>query len=156
VPLILTAEVCSWYAVLTTWNFGHVAENSLWGLTGTIVLVSLLAVGPYGLTVPRWVFFTWCLGGAAYVAFIFFIDVPMYWSRWVADELSGRSYMTLAQGARDAIERRVVSYRWEDWKSEVGWMSLYFSAGVWVSLSLIRARAEYAVARTSSALRLPQ
>src|SRR5688500_8034315 len=31
VPLIVIAEVCSWHAVLTTKNLGHVFENSLWG-----------------------------------------------------------------------------------------------------------------------------
>jgi hypothetical protein len=32
-----------------------------------------------------------------------------------------------------------VSMLWEDWKSEVTWMTLYFSFGVWVSISLIYA-----------------
>jgi hypothetical protein len=36
----------------------------------------------------------------------------------------------------DVATRWVVSYRWADWKSEVTWMSLYFSVGVWVSISL--------------------
>lgn len=33
-PLILIAEACSWYSVLTTSNFGHVVEESIWGLRG--------------------------------------------------------------------------------------------------------------------------
>jgi hypothetical protein len=33
--------------------------------------------------------------------------------------------------------RRVMSRRWEDWRGEVVWMTLYFSFGVWVSISLI-------------------
>ena len=39
----------------------------------------------------------------------------------------------------DTFERRVVSYEWKDWKSEVIWMSLYFSVAVWLSISLIHA-----------------
>ena len=31
VPLIAIAEINSWYAVLTTRNIGHVAEETLWG-----------------------------------------------------------------------------------------------------------------------------
>jgi hypothetical protein len=34
-----------------------------------------------------------------------------------------------------------VSYRWEDWKDEVLWMSLYFTIAVWISISLIYASA---------------
>jgi len=33
VPLIAIAEACSWYSVLTTSNLGHVAEESIWGLS---------------------------------------------------------------------------------------------------------------------------
>ena len=37
--------------------------------------------------------------------------------------------------------RRVATGDWEHWKGEVVWMTLYFSVGVWVSLSLIHAPA---------------
>jgi hypothetical protein len=33
----------------------------------------------------------------------------------------------------------VVSHRWEDWKNEIAWMSLYFSVAVWLSIALIHA-----------------
>jgi hypothetical protein len=39
----------------------------------------------------------------------------------------------------DASGRWVVSHRWDDWKSEIAWMSLYFSVAVWMSISLIHA-----------------
>jgi hypothetical protein len=38
------------------------------------------------------------------------------------------------------VTHRHVSYRWDDWKTEVVWMSLYFSAAVWISISLVQAR----------------
>ncbi len=72
-----------------------------------------------------------------YVLFMFFVDVPMYWSRWIADEAGGRGYLSIAQGALDALDRRVVSHRWADWQSEIAWMSLYFSVAVWMSIALI-------------------
>ncbi len=68
---------------------------------------------------------------------MFLVDVPMYWSRWMSDEASGRHYLSIAQGILDVSDRRVVSYRWEDWRSEVAWMSLYFSLAVWLSIALI-------------------
>jgi len=70
---------------------------------------------------------------------MFYVDVPMYWSRWRADERNGYQYLRIAQGTVDVWRRRVVSYRWEDWKSEVLWMSLYFTLGVWISVSLVYA-----------------
>ena len=48
-------------------------------------------------------------------------------------------YFSLADGARDAATRWVVTMRLEDWRWEMLWMSLYFSFGVWISVSLIRA-----------------
>ena len=81
----------------------------------------------------------WSLGGAAYVAFIFVYDVPMYWSRWRADQANGRHYLSIADGMVDVCRRWTVSYRWEDWRSEVPWMSLYFTFGVWSSISLVYA-----------------
>jgi hypothetical protein len=71
--------------------------------------------------------------------FIFWLDVPMYWSRWLADQASGRQYLSLAQGLVDVCRRRVVSSRWEDWKGEVLWMALYFTFGVWSSIFIVYA-----------------
>jgi hypothetical protein len=139
VPLIVLAEGWSWYAVLTTAQRGHVVENSLWGLAAALIVAGLLTIGPHRLAELSPLMIIWCLGGAAYVAFIFFYDVPMYWSRWLADQASGRRYLRLSQGALDVRRRRIVSYRWEDWKNEVLWMSLYFTLGVWSSVSLVYA-----------------
>jgi hypothetical protein len=141
VPLIAIAEACSWFAVLTTVNLAHVAENSIWGLSAALVIVSVWASALRSPQSRRPLLVAWCLAGAAYVAFIFLFDVPGYWARWMADEATGRHFLTIAQGLRDASERRVVSFRWDDWKSEVEWMSLYFSVGVWMSISLIHASA---------------
>jgi hypothetical protein len=57
----------------------------------------------------------------------------------VADEASGRQYLSILQGVLDVSERRIVSHRWDDWRTEIAWMSLYFSVAVWISISLIHA-----------------
>ncbi|MDE2136659.1 MAG: hypothetical protein KGJ68_04435 [Gammaproteobacteria bacterium] len=137
-PLIVLAEGCSWYAVLTTRQRPHAAENSLWGLSAALVVAALLAVGPgrsavfYALVVA---------GGVLYAAFIFAYDVPMYWARWRIDETGGRRYLSVARGWADVHRRGTVSYRWEDWKDELPWMSLYFTFGVWSSIALAYASA---------------
>jgi hypothetical protein len=141
VPLITTAEVCSWYAVLTTSNLGHVAENSLWAICAVLVIGAMISLIPrYADGARRRVLFGWCLAGLAYVAYMFLVDVPTYWVRHVADQAAHRHYLSIAQGLADVWHRRVVSYRWQDWKSEVVWMTLYFSIGVWFSISLTQPR----------------
>jgi hypothetical protein len=139
VPLIAIAETCSWYAVLTTSNLGHVAEESIWGLAAALLVASLVAIWPLCAANRRPMLAAWCAAGVAYVGFMFFVDVPMYWSRWLADEAAGRHYLSLFQGVHDVASRRVISYRWEDWKSEIAWMSLYFSVAVWLSIALVHA-----------------
>lgn len=141
VPLIAIAETCSWYSVLTTSNIGHVAEESIWGLSAALLVGSLIALWPRCAAGRRPLLAAACVVGAIYVAYMFLVDVPMYWSRWLADEASHRPYLSIAQGVRDVSGHWVVSHRWQDWKNEVVWMSLYFSVAVWISLSLVHAPA---------------
>lgn len=139
VPLIALAETFSWYSVLTTSNLGHVIEESIWGLSAGLLVVSLVAIWPRCSRSMRPLLAAWCAAGIAYVAFMFLVDVPMYWTRWLADEAVGRNYLSVAQGVLDVSARWTVSHRWEDWQSEVTWMSLYFSVAVWLSIALVHA-----------------
>lgn len=141
VPLIVLAEGCSWHAVLTTAQRGHIAENSLWGVSAALVVASLLVIGPHRLAELHPPMIAWCVGGIVYVGYMFFFDVPMYWTRWRSDQTNKRRYLSIADGVLDVSRRWTVSYRWEDWKDEVLWMSLYFTFAVWISISLIYASA---------------
>jgi hypothetical protein len=139
VPLIAIAETCSWYAVLTTSNIGHVLEETLWGVSAALLVLSLVEIWPRCAVRLRPLLALWGAAGLAYVFFMFLVDVPMYWGRWLADEASGRHYMSVAQGLLDVSSRWVVSHRVQDWQSEMVWMSLYFSVAVWLSIALIHA-----------------
>jgi hypothetical protein len=144
VPMIAVAEVFSWYSVLTTSNLGHVVEESLWGFAASLIVASLVSAWPRLRATVRPAVALCCVAGTAYVAYMFLVDVPMYWSRWLSDESAGRNYLDIADGALDAASRWKVSHRWDDWKSEVIWMSAYFSAAVWISIGMVhlaRARA---------------
>jgi hypothetical protein len=138
-PLIVVAEICSWYAVLTTSQRAHAFENSIWGVVAALLIGGLLVMEPQRIAAVHLQMIAWCVGGAAYVAYIFIFDVPAYWSRWRADQVNGHQHLRLGPGVIDAWRRRIVSHRWEVWKSEVLWMSLYFSGGVWSSISLVYA-----------------
>jgi len=136
VPIIAVAEICSWYAVLSTNYLGNAIEQSLWTFASALVLVALLA-RERGAR-QRFVGIAAALIGA-YIVFMSMVDVPMYLRRWRADEQSKRPYLSFVEGVRDAGLHRVVTRDWAPWREEVPWMSLYFSTGVWVSLWLIRA-----------------
>lgn len=154
-PLIAMAEAFSWYSVLSTSNLGHVFEETLWGLCAAMVVTCMVLIRPRCTPVRHSVRAAWGVAGFSYVLYMFLVDVPMYWSRWLADEAHGRQYLGILQGIVDASTRRIVTGDWAHWKSEVVWMSLYFSVGVWVSLSLIHAPVPRAQLYTRRLVPLP-
>jgi len=137
VPLIVVAELFSWYSVLTTSNIGHVVEESIWGLCGILVAASFILGWPRCDSKLRPLLAAGAVLGLCYVLYMFQVDVPMYWSRWVLDSAHGRHYLSVTQGFLDTATRWTVSHRWDDWKTEVVWMSVYFSMAVWLSISLM-------------------
>jgi hypothetical protein len=161
VPLILIAECFSWYAVLTTNYLGNAIENSIWAIAFALVGIGLCRLlvefgGPV-----RVILVAAILGIAGYLAFLITVDVPMYLGRWRAMGASGSKFLRPLEGLRDVSTRWVVTHDLAEWKDEIAWMSLYFSAAVWASLALCvcyslgdhlpRYRTEVAVT-TSSAL----
>jgi hypothetical protein len=137
VPFIVIAEISSWIAVLSTANLGHVIENSLWGVSAAMIVMSLMRLMPRWPQRSRAVLGIWIAAGLAYVVYMFAVDVPMYWARWIADESVAKQYLTIAQGIADAAACKLASQSWDDWRHEVAWMTLYFSGGVWASISLV-------------------
>ncbi|MBL8347555.1 MAG: hypothetical protein JNN03_19120 [Rubrivivax sp.] len=136
-PMALVAETCSWYSVLSTSNLGHVFEESLWGLGAGLWTAGLLALWPSSTAPTRRLLMLCAVFGVAYVSYMFAVDVPMYWARWLADESAGRPYLDLAQGLADVSGRWTVSTSWHHWRGEVAWMTLYFSVAVWLSIALV-------------------
>ena len=81
-----------------------------------------------------WVYgFEWKPG---YLVFLVFVDVPMYFGRWQADLTSGKELLGIFGGLHDVSTRWAVTHDFAQWKDEIAWMSLYFSAAVWSSLAL--------------------
>ena len=83
--------------------------------------------------------------GLGYVFYMFLVDVPMYWTRWVQDNASGRIYLDVFQGVADTSSRWTVTHEWSAWQGEVIWMSLYFSVAVWLSISLMHLPARFSL-----------
>ena len=137
VPMIVVAELCSWYGVLTTSYIGNAIEESIWALTALTLIVGFAAVWPTCKAAFRPFLAVAIALGVAYVVFMCTVDVPMYVSRWLADETNGREYLSLSQGLWDVGSRWKVTHTWDEWHPEIPWMSLYFSVGVWWSLALV-------------------
>jgi hypothetical protein len=136
VPLILIAECFSWHAVLTTNYLGNAIENSIWAVAFFIVGIGLCRLLPEFDGEVRVVLVVTIIGIAGYLAFLMTIDVPMYLSRWRAGVADGGSFLKPLEGLRDVSTRWVVTHDLAEWKGEIAWMSLYFSAAVWASLAL--------------------
>jgi hypothetical protein len=136
VPLIVLAECCSWYAVITTSYLGNTLENSLWAVTFLLIAVALLLLLDRFAGTMRLAIAAALLGVLGYVAFMFTVDVPMYFERWQTDLASGKELLGLFSGLYDVTTRWVVTHRIAVWSDEIAWMSLYFSVAVWASLAL--------------------
>jgi hypothetical protein len=136
VPLILIAECFSWHAVLTTNYLGNAIENSIWAVAFFVVGIGLCRLLPEFDGPVRVVLAIAISGIAGYLAFLMAIDVPMYLSRWRAEVADGSKFLRPLEGLRDVSMRWVVTHDLAEWKDEIAWMSLYFSAAVWASLAL--------------------
>jgi hypothetical protein len=135
-PLVLIAECVSWYAVLTTNYLGNAVENSIWAVAFFAVGIGLCRLLPEFDGPVRVVLAVAIVGIAGYLTFLLTVDVPMYVNRWRTKVADGGRLLRPLEGLRDVSTRWVVTHEIAEWKDEIPWMSLYFSAAVWASLAL--------------------
>lgn len=135
-PLLVIAECCSWYAVLTTNYLGNAIENSIWAFAFFIAGIGLCRLLPEFDGAVRGVLLVGIFGIVAYLAFLMTVDVPMYFNRWRTGGADGNRQLSPREGFRDVSTRWVVTHDLAEWKDEIAWMSLYFSIAVWASLVL--------------------
>ena len=136
VPLIVAAQCLSWYGVLTTNYLANAIENSIWAVTFLLVGIGLCWLLPEFDGVIRLAIVIAIIGIAVFLAFLITIDVPMYLNRWQNGLADGGRGLGPLEGLRDASTRWVVTHDLAQWKDEIAWMSLYFTAAVWASLAL--------------------
>jgi hypothetical protein len=141
VPLIVWAELCSWYAVLTCNFLGNAIEQSSWTLCGALIAVAYARVWPRSPGELRGFMLGSALIVAGFVAFMCTVDIPLYYARFRADTLADKVYLHWSVGLRDATTRWIVARDWNAWRDEAAWMALYFSVGVWTSIALSQAPA---------------
>ena len=136
-PIIVVAELACWFAVATLNHIWHAVEEFLWSLMIGLVAFGLVLYWRHTSgALPMWVpiGLIACAGAAV---LILAVDIPLYITRWRIGKRAGLRYLRVVEGLKDAVVRRRVTQTRDDWRKEVLWMSLYFSAGVWVSLGII-------------------
>jgi hypothetical protein len=136
VPLIVAAQCCSWYGVLTKNCLAHAIENSIWAVAFLLVGIGLCRLVPEFDGPVRLCLIVSIAGIAAYLAFLATVDVPMYLNRWLGGLAVGSKVLGPLEGLRDVSTRWVVTHDFDQWRDEIAWMSLYFTAAVWASLAL--------------------
>ena len=158
VPMILVAEACSWYAVVTTSFLGNTVENSIWAVVFLLIGVALIRLMMEFRSLARMALGLSLAGVVVYVGFLIAVDVPMYFERWAMDMAAGKPLLGLFAGIHDASTHWIVTHDIAHWSDEIAWMSLYFSAAVWSSLMMggfALIRHWLPLYRTSSRGRLP-
>jgi hypothetical protein len=136
VPLIIVAQCCSWYGVLTTNYLAHAIENSIWAVVFFSIAISLCVMLPEADGEVRMGLAIAIAGIATYLAFLITIDLPMYFSRWRLGRYVGHNQLSALEGLREVRTHWVVTHDPVEWKGEIAWMSLYFTTAVWASLAL--------------------
>ena len=133
VPIIALAEISSWSAVLTSNYLLHAVENSLWTLGAAFGLAAFVSLRPQAEGATLRVIDAACVAALIYIAYMVIADVPMYIARWRA---AAGLTVPLDEGLRTVVERCVVRREWSAWRDDATWLTLYFTACVWVSVAL--------------------
>jgi hypothetical protein len=138
IPVFMfVAQFFCWHSVLTLNHITQAVESLLWaaGFSWMAILLIFIAMDTGGLLQT--------LAGAGivvsvgFVAYVIGVDVPLYVQRFRQGKALGQRYLTLTEGARDAMERRVPTHSWDRWKDDALWLTPYFSGGVWISMALV-------------------
>jgi hypothetical protein len=131
------AQFFCWHSVLTLNHITQAVESLLWAvgfslMAGLLTVVALVTNGVAQMFAAAGI-----VVSAVFVTYVLGVDVPLYVRRFKFNRMTGDEYLSIAQGARDAMERRVPSHNWEHWKEDAAWLTPYFSAGVWFSVALV-------------------
>ncbi len=138
-PMIVVAEIFSWYACTTSNYIGTVFEESLWAIAASITVYGLYIARPYYENEQRTFLNRGIIAGIGYVIYMVFVDVPAYVNNWLAAEESGKVYKSVYEGFIEVSTQWHLTRDFSDWEYEMIWMSLYFSVCVWMSIYLINA-----------------
>ena len=148
----VVAQTFCWLGVTTTYQLWHVYEESIWGITALIMSLCCLVLYSYVTYLPinkketndhirkvKIFLVSFVVIGLIYVLYMFLVDVPLYYNRWLSDERNGKKYFSFIDGVKDATSCKLVTQEFDAWKDDLSWITGYFSVAVWISIWLTRA-----------------
>lgn len=147
------AQSFCWLGITTTIQVFHVFEESIWAFT--ILGMTICCYFMYNFAcnlnpkdkdekntgismenVLRYMKY-FLVFGPIYVAYMGWVDVPMYYNRWRQDELNNHQYYSFVEGLGHAASCKVVTGQYSAWAEDFSWMLGYFSFAVWTSIWLV-------------------
>jgi len=143
VPMIVIAEISSWYACLTTNYIGSIIEEGIWACCAMLMTICFLNYRHmYVAWGEQWIFLHRTLIlTVMYAVYMTMIDVPNYVRSHLANGVRGATYFSLADGLTSLyrIEDHDWTWRYDDWRYAMIWMTLYFSIACWASIGIVTA-----------------
>ncbi len=133
-PIVIIAEISSWYACLSTNYLGTAIEESLWAVAAAITVYGFYLARPHYRGIQRTFFNFGMISGIGYILYMLCIDVPEYVFNWWEAEALNKTYLSISEGFSEVCQVWHLTHAYEDWRYEFVWMSLYFSVAVWMSL----------------------
>lgn len=141
VPMIVIAEISSWYACLTTNYIGSIIEEGIWACCAILMTICFLEYRHmYVAWSEQWIFLHRTLIlTVMYSVYMTMIDVPNYVRSHLANGVRGATYFSLADGLTSLyrIEDHDWTWRYDDWRYAMIWMTLYFSIACWASIGIV-------------------
>eukprot|EP00511_Aplanochytrium_stocchinoi_P006397 CAMPEP_0204825736 /NCGR_PEP_ID=MMETSP1346-20131115/3551_1 /ASSEMBLY_ACC=CAM_ASM_000771 /TAXON_ID=215587 /ORGANISM="Aplanochytrium stocchinoi, Strain GSBS06" /LENGTH=331 /DNA_ID=CAMNT_0051953453 /DNA_START=61 /DNA_END=1056 /DNA_ORIENTATION=+ len=147
VPSIVIAQSCCWMGVTTQLQLWHGLEETIWmvvmqlcGLGALLCATQIKAELGYsgsGANRLRIQLLAAFVFSILFSAFMATVDVPMYLNRYNEDEAKNITYFSPAEGLIDSASCKQISKTWEDWESEIPWVTGYFVIAPYLSLCLI-------------------
>ena len=138
-PIIVIAELFSWYACTTSNYLGTIIEESLWAVAAAISLYGFILARLEYAKKQLLFIHTAIIAAISYILYMVLVDVPAYVYKWLAQQESGTIYGTVSEGFIEISTHWICSREYHDWQYEMIWMTLYFSVAVWMSIYLINA-----------------
>jgi hypothetical protein len=133
----IVAQAFCWHSILTLNHITQAVESFLWaaGFSWMAALLTVIAMDTNGLIHLLAIAGVVC--SVAFVTYCLTVDIPLYLRRFRRGRAHGQAYLGIAEGARDAWDRREISHSWDRWKDDALWLTPYFSVGAWISMALV-------------------
>jgi len=136
--LIFIAQIFCWGGVLFQNNLMHVFEESIWMFSMTCIGLSYLYFNNFVKNIKtRNYFYLGFVISYIYMMFMVWVDIPMYYNRYLETNSIINTNLSLFESIKDMASCYKISKSYNDWKSEMPWMTGYFIGATFISINLM-------------------